>query len=102
MDWDEVVKEAAASVDKKLISIIKQKVKRDIEPFGHNFEAFVSFKEYSDKRYLLYICKVNNRRGNPDKLSFLFKTSSTKARIALSMDRDGKDFMNNKFCFFFF
>ena len=67
--WDEVEKEAAASMDKKRISNINQKVKRDIEPFGHNFEAVVSFKEYSDKRNLLYIFKVNDRRGNPDKSS---------------------------------
>ena len=100
MDWDEVEKEAAASMDKKRISNIKQKVKRDIEPFGHNFEAVVSFKEYSDKRDLLYIYKVNDRRGNPDKPSFVFKTSSTKAKIALSMDKDGQDFMKNEFCFF--
>ena len=56
-------------MDKKRISNINQKVKRDIEPFGHNFEAVVSFKEYSDKRNLLYIFKVNDRRGNPDKSS---------------------------------
>ena len=98
MDWDEAEKEAAASMDKNRISNIKQKVKRDIEPFGHNFEAVVSFKEYSDKRDLLYIYKVNDRRGNPDKPSFVFKTSSTKAKIALSMDKDRQDFMNNEFC----
>ena len=83
---------------KKRISNINQKVKRDIEPFGHNFEAVVSFKEYSDKRDLLYIYKVNDRRGNPDKSSFVFKTSSTKAKIALTMDKDGQDFMKNEFC----
>ena len=36
-------------------SKIKDKVKRDIEPLGYNFEAVVSFKEYSDKRDLLFI-----------------------------------------------
>ena len=55
MNWDEVEKEAVASMDKKCISNIKQKVKRDIEPFGDNFGAVVSFKEYSHKRDLLYI-----------------------------------------------
>ena len=97
IDWDEVDKEAAASMDKKRISNIKQKVKRDIEPFGHNFEAVVSFKEYSDKWDLLYIYKVNDRRGNP---SFVFKTSSTKAKITLSMDKDDQDLMKNEFCCF--
>ena len=55
MNWDEVEKEAVASMDKKCISNIKQKVKRDIEPFGDKFGAVVSFKEYSHKRDLLYI-----------------------------------------------
>ena len=96
--WDEVEKEAAANIDKKRISNIKQKVKRDIEPFGHNFEAVVSFKEYPYKRGLLYIYKVNDRRGNPNKSSFVFKTSSTRAKIALTMDKDGQDFMKNEFC----
>ncbi|PFX17548.1 hypothetical protein AWC38_SpisGene18123 [Stylophora pistillata] len=57
MDWDEVEKEAAVIIDKKRMSNIKQKVKREIEPFGYNFEAVVSFKECSDKRDLLYIYK---------------------------------------------
>ena len=55
MNWDEVEKEAVASMDKKCISNIKQKVKGDIEPFGDNFGVVVSFKEYSHKRDLLYI-----------------------------------------------
>ena len=45
MDRDEVEKEAAARMDKKRISNIKQKVKRGIEPFGHSFEA--SFRSKS-------------------------------------------------------
>ena len=63
MNWDEVEKEAVASMDKKCISNIKQKVERDIEPFGDNFGAVVSFKEYSHKRDLLYIYKVNDKKG---------------------------------------
>ena len=81
MDWDEVEKEAAASMDKKRISNKKQKVKRDIEPFGHNFEALVSFKEYSDKGDLLYIYKVNDTRGNPDKPSFSSRQVPQKQKL---------------------
>lgn len=44
MDWTAVEKEAASTIDKKRISNIKQKVKNDIQPFGHNFEAVVPFK----------------------------------------------------------
>ena len=64
---------------------IRHKVKRDIEPF--DFEVVVSFKTYSDKRDLLFIHKLNDRRGNPNKPSFVFKTSSTKAKIALSKNK---------------
>ena len=34
---------------------MKQKMKKDIEPSGHNFEATVSFKEYADKKDPLYV-----------------------------------------------
>lgn len=75
MDWDEVEKEVVVSMDKKCIFNIKQKVKRDIELFGYNFEVVVLFKEYFDKWDLLYIYKVNDRRGNFDKFFFVFKIS---------------------------
>ena len=39
MDWATVQKEAASTIDKK------QKVKGNIQPFRHNFEAVVAFKE---------------------------------------------------------
>lgn len=100
MDWGAVEKEAASTVNRKWVENIKQKVKKDIEPFGHNFEAVVSFKEYCDKKDLLYVYKINDRRGNPDQPSYVFKTSSRKAKIALDMDMNGDHFMNSEYCFF--
>lgn len=100
MDWTVVEKEAASTIDRKRISNIKQKVKSDIQPFGHNFEAVVAFKEYCDKKDTLYVYKINDRRGNPDKPSFVFKTSTAKANIALNMNVDGEHFMNSEYCFF--
>ena len=44
--------------------------------------------------------KINDRRGNPDKSFFVFKTSTTKAKIALNMDANGDHFMNSEYCFF--
>ena len=58
MDWNAVEREAGAALDRKRVSNMKQKLKKDFEPFGHNFEAIVSFKEYADKKRPL-ICVQN-------------------------------------------
>lgn len=55
MDWKAVEREASSVLDKKRVSNMKQKMKKDIEPSGHNFEATVSFKEYADKKDPLYV-----------------------------------------------
>ncbi|XP_028417757.1 uncharacterized protein LOC114542281 [Dendronephthya gigantea] len=78
----------------------EKKNKKQVEPVGHNFEAVVTFKEYCDKRDNFYVYKVNDKRGNPDKPSFVFKTSKEKANMALAMDRDGEHFLNEEYCFF--
>ena len=75
-----------ATLDKKWISNEKQKMKEDIEPVGHNFEAVGTFKEYCDKKDQCYVYRINNRRGNLDKPSFVFKTSEQKANVAFNMD----------------
>ena len=100
MDWNAVEREASAVLDKKRVSNMKQKLKKDIEPFGHNFEAIVSFKEYADKKDPLYVYKINDKRGNPDLPSFVFKTSTTKMKMALNMDKKGEHFLSKEFCFF--
>ena len=84
-----------------LPSNVKKKVKKDIEPHSHNFEAVVSFKEYCDKKDKFYIYKINDGRGNLDQPSYVFKTSSSKLDVALDMDSDGDHFMNFEFFFFF-
>ena len=43
---------------------------------------------------------LNDRRGNPDKPSFAFKTSKFKAKFALSMDRTEDQILSQEFCFF--
>ena len=100
MDWHAVEREASAVLDKKRVSNMKQKLKKDIEPFGHNFEATVSFKEYGDKKDPLYVYKINDKRGNPDMPFFVFKTSTTKMKMALNMDKNGDDFLSKEFSFF--
>ena len=53
MDWDFMKREAASITNRKQIS--KQKVKLNIEPFGHNFEVAVHFEQYCDENNQLYI-----------------------------------------------
>lgn len=79
---------------------MKEKVKKYIEPHGHNFEAVVSFKEYCDKKDPFYIYKINDRRGSPDQPSFVVRTSSSKLNVALNMDCNGDHFLSSEFCFF--
>ena len=100
MDWNAVEKETSAVLDRKRVSNMKQKLKKDIEPFGHNFEAIVSFNEYADKKDPLYVYKINDKRGNPDMPSFVFKTSTTKMKMAVNMDKKGDHFLSKEFCFF--
>ena len=58
------------------------------------------FKQYCDVKYPLYIYKTNDNTGNPDRPSFVFKLTTLKAKIAINMDRDKKQFLAQEFCFF--
>ena len=58
------------------------------------------FKQYCDVNDPLYIYKINDNTGNPDRTSFVFKLSTLKAKIAINMDRDKKHFLAQEFCFF--
>ena len=99
-DWNEVEKAANRLVDKKWIANEKENIKRETRPYGENFEAVVTFKLYCDNQDELLIHKVNERRGNPDFPSFVFKTSKERMKIALNMDREGEHFMREEYCYF--
>lgn len=72
-----------------------------MQPSGHNFEAIAVFKsEYTDKHEEFYIYKLNDKRGNPDSPSFVFKTSKNKAIMSLNMDKHGQHYLNEEFCYF--
>jgi len=60
----------------------------------------VTFKQYCDEKDEFYVYKVNDRRRNPDKPSFVFKSSREKAKIALNMNRNGSHYLNSEFCYF--
>ena len=70
-------------------------MRQEIHPTGENFEAVVTFKQYCDKKDSLLIYKVNDRRGNPDRPSFVFKPSEEKMKSALNMERNREHFLKN-------
>lgn len=98
--WEEVKKTAKSFEDKKWISNQKQKIKSETQPYGHNFEAVATYKEYCDKRDPYYIYKMNDKRGNPDKPSFVFKGSKLGAKFALNMVENGDHVLSIEFCCF--
>ena len=99
-DWTTVVSEASQILDKKWIANQKQDLRKNTYPSGENFEALATFKEYCDKEDKLLVFKINDRRCNPDLPSYVFKTSKARMQIAENMNRDGKHFMSNEYCFF--
>lgn len=99
-DWNEVENAANRLLDKKWIANEKQNMKKETRPYGENFETLVTFKLYCDNQDELLIYKVNDRRGNPDLPSFVFKTSRERMKIALNMDREGDHFMQEEYCYF--
>ena len=55
-----------------------------------------------NKSYYYYY-KINDRRGNPDLPSYVFKTSIEKMEMAKSMDRNGNHFLKDEYyCEFHF
>jgi hypothetical protein len=69
-----------------------------MHPSGVNFEAVGQLKAKVDSRDPYYIYRVNDRKLNQQE-SFVFKTSRTQAKIALSMDRHGQGVLNKEYCF---
>lgn len=98
--WEEVKKTAKSFGDKKWIANQKQKIKSKTQPYGHNFEAVATYKQYCDIRDPYYIYKMNDKRGNPDRPSFVFKSSKLGAKFALNMTEDEDHILSKEFCCF--
>ena len=64
-----------------------------------NLKQWLFVREYCDKKDVYYFYKMNDRRGKLDKLSYMFKSSKTKAEIALNMDKNGNNVLNEEFRF---
>ena len=87
-------------MDKRWVSNEKQKIKNFNEPRGHNYEAVAHFKQYADQRDPFYIYTMNDRRGNPKKPSYVFKSSKLKAQFALNMHcASSENKLSKEFCY---
>ncbi len=93
-------KKVEATLDRKWLASLEQKIRKDMEPAGHEFEAVVMFKQYCDKKDEFHTYKINDDRGNPDTPSFVFKSSKQKAKMALQIEKEGEHFLNDEYCFF--
>ena len=100
-DWNSIEETAQNVMDKRWLSNQKQKIKNFNEPHGHNFEAVARFKQYADQRDPFYIYTMNDRRGNPNKPSYVLKSSKLKAQFALNMDcTSSENKLSEEFCYF--
>jgi hypothetical protein len=99
-DWNSIEQAASLIPKKKTISNEKQKLKALNEPHRHNYEAVAHFKEYADKRNPYYVYTINDRHGNPNKPSLVFKSSTLKAQFALKMEQNQNNPLSEEVCFF--
>jgi len=93
-DWSTVEKEVEDTLDWQWLSIAKKQMKRDTEPFRHDFEAVVTFKHYFDKKDSFYIYKINDFQP-----FFVFKMGTQKAKMAINTDKNGTHFLWDEFCY---
>ena len=82
MDWAELDKEAVKLVDRKKIANLKQSATKELYESQDNFVALRDFKKYCDKKDKLFMYKINSSELNPSEPNYVFKTSTTKMRMA--------------------
>lgn len=96
--WDDIMTVADSFADLKHVQYLRQLTKHQENPCGENFEALGLLKSkcYEKDEYLIY--KINNRslNGSP---SYVFKSSTSMAYLAIDMDRDGNGVLNKEFAF---
>ena len=95
---DDIEKFAQKFSDTKRLYNIREEVKANLSPFGHNFEALAHFKAKCSDRDKYFIYEVNNRALN-DQPSYIFKSSVPMARLAVLMDRDGEGVLREEYAY---
>lgn len=98
VDWDELEKTTNALLDSKKISNLEAKINKENNAAGHSFEAVAHLKRKSDEKDGCFMYKLNDGHMNPDEPSYVFKTSTVKINIALSMGNK-EHFMSNEYCY---
>ena len=98
-NWEEIDAVSESVVDDNNNRNLKKKAVRETNPHGHSFEAVGVLKKKTDERDPHLIHKINDRRhnGNP---CYVFKTSGFKAKLCMSMDRNGDKLLSKEYCHF--
>ena len=96
--WKQVEKVAEQFVDIKRIHNVRQELKHQNNPEGENFEALAAYKAKCAEKDQFLIFRVNNRalNGNP---SYVFKSSSQMAELALAMDINNSNVLNSEYAY---
>ena len=96
IDWARFQEIAQEYVNKKTLYNAKSHVKQTIDSHGHSFDAVCLFKKKTDvqDRYLIY--RLNNQDMNNGHPSYVFKSSTASAQLAISMDRESGE---NRDCY---
>ncbi|CAB3986084.1 Hypothetical predicted protein [Paramuricea clavata] len=88
--WDDIDCLTERLIDPYLPKNVKQKVRKELHPEGHSFEAVQLLKTKLDKKDPLYIFDMNDSRFHSDRPTFVFSTSQEKMLLALKMKRNSK------------
>ena len=100
-DWDQLDKEAVNYLNRKMIANLKQSATAELYNDKDDFIGLRDFKKHCDKRDKFYVYKINSRELNPNEPNYVFKTSKTKVKIAMSMCQgSGHEFLEDEPCFF--
>lgn len=99
-DWDAIESLAESLLDPSLPKNVKQKVRKELHPAGHSFEAVQVLKTKLDMKDPLYVFDMNDGRFNSDKPTFVFSTSKEKMNLAADMSRDGDLPFSREYCHF--
>ena len=98
--WEDIDCLTEGLINPNLPKNIKQKVRKELHPEGHSFEAVQLLKTRLDKKDPLYIFDMNDSRFNSDRPTFVFSTSQEKMLLASKMQRNSKFLLEKEYCHF--
>ena len=98
--WEDIETLTDNLLSPNLAKNVKQKVRKELHPQGHSFEAVQLLKTSLDEKDPLYIFEINDNRFNNTKPTFVFCTSTEKMKLAATMARDKDLWHSLSFLFF--